>query len=456
GPPRGGAASDSAAAGSRTSSSSSCARGAPRDVVRRRRQGARALLHVAPLLCPRQRLPGAVGLALLHQPRLLRPLRRDEPGARALAVPVLRHAPAAARPGAVAHDAPLRRGTAAGNAGAALDVPAARRRDRRRQVPRLSRRAGRDHPAHAGLPDAPRPLPARRVGAALRRLSRARAARGGVRRVRALSVVAHRQPAGRRRRDVRRAPVLLDHHLERGGGERGRAGRAAAVLALRPLPGLHARRRRHARRQLPRAVRGGVPRLHAARARLPAMAGAPLMRAGRTARGWMQLATEAALILLACGLLQVLAERTNRRIDLTPTRALSLSPVTRNVLAEVTEPLRVTVFHRRGERARFAGLLDRLRTENPHVAYELFDLYRYPERARAEGITQYGRAATEYRGRRVVAPAEPEEQLVGGILQAVRGRRRRPVLTTGHGERVPSGDAQGVGRFVAELDAQGF
>jgi gliding motility-associatede transport system auxiliary component len=180
------------------------------------------------------------------------------------------------------------------------------------------------------------------------------------------------------------------------------------------------------------------------------------MRAGRTARGWMQLATEAALILLACGLLQVLAERTNRRIDLTPTRALSLSPVTRNVLAEVTEPLRVTVFHRRGERARFAGLLDRLRTENPHVAYELFDLDRYPERARADGITQYGRAAIEYRGRRVVAPAEPEEQLVGGILQAVRGRRRRAVLTTGHGERVPSGDAQGVGRFVAELDAQGF
>jgi hypothetical protein len=180
------------------------------------------------------------------------------------------------------------------------------------------------------------------------------------------------------------------------------------------------------------------------------------MWARRAARGWMQLAIEAVLVLLVCGLLQVLAERTNRRIDLTPTRALSLSPVTRNVLGEVTEPLWVTVFHRRGDRGRFAGLLDRLHTENPHVTYELFDLDRYPERARADGITQYGRATIEYQGRRVIAPAEPEEQLAGGILQAVRGRRRRAVLTTGHGERVPSGDAQGVGRLLAELDAQGF
>ena len=178
--------------------------------------------------------------------------------------------------------------------------------------------------------------------------------------------------------------------------------------------------------------------------------------ARRSARGWMQLAIEAVLILLACGLLQVLAERTNRRIDLTPTRALSLSPVTRNVLAEVTAPLHLTVFHRRGERGRFAGLLDRLRTQNPHVTYELFDLDRYPERARADGITQYGRAAIEYQGRRVITPAEPEGQLAGGILQAVRGRRRRAVLTTGHGERVPSGEASGVGRLVAELDTQGF
>ncbi len=180
------------------------------------------------------------------------------------------------------------------------------------------------------------------------------------------------------------------------------------------------------------------------------------MLAARSARGWLQLAIEAILILLAGVLLQVLAERLNHRVDLTPTRALSLSSVTRNVLKEVTEPLHVTVFHRRGERARFSSLLDRMHAENPHITAELFDLDRYPERARVDGITQYGRAVIAYQGRRVVTAAEPEEQLAGSILQAVRGRRRRAVLTTGHGERVPSGDAAGVGRLLAELDAQGF
>src|SRR4029453_886987 len=47
-------------------------------------------------------------------------------------------------------------------------------------------------------------------------------------------------------------------------------------------------------------------------------------------------------------------------------------------------------------------------------------------------------------------------QLAGGILEAVHGRRRRAVLTTGHGERVPSGDAQGITRLLAGLDEQGM
>ncbi len=176
----------------------------------------------------------------------------------------------------------------------------------------------------------------------------------------------------------------------------------------------------------------------------------------RGTRGWSQLALEAALIVAAVGLLQVLAERTNRRLDLTPSRSLSLSTVTRNVLAQVDSPLHLTVFFRRGERETYSGLLERLRAENPRITYDLLDLDRYPERARSYGITQYGRAALEYQGHRSVAPALPEEQLAGGILEAVRGRRRRAVLTSGHGERVPGGESQGLGRLAAGLEAENF
>jgi len=74
------------------------------------------------------------------------------------------------------------------------------------------------------------------------------------------------------------------------------------------------------------------------------------MRFGRAARGWSRLGLELAMLLVAFGLLQVVAERSNRRFDLTPTRGLSLSPVTRKVLAAVAAPLEITVFFRRGTR----------------------------------------------------------------------------------------------------------
>jgi hypothetical protein len=162
----------------------------------------------------------------------------------------------------------------------------------------------------------------------------------------------------------------------------------------------------------------------------------------RSSRSWAQLALHIVLLLAGLGLLQVVAERTNRRFDLTPGRALSLAPLTRQVLAEATKPLTLTVFFRRGERERHVELLDRMRAESPRLRVELLDLDRYPDRARALGVTQYGRAAIEYDGRRAVAPALPEEELVGGVLRALRGQRRRVVFTAGHGERSPGADPQ--------------
>jgi ABC-type uncharacterized transport system involved in gliding motility auxiliary subunit len=176
----------------------------------------------------------------------------------------------------------------------------------------------------------------------------------------------------------------------------------------------------------------------------------------RAARSWAQLALHVTLLLVGLGLLQVVAERTNRRFDLTPGRSLSLSDVTRKVLAQVTAPLHLTVFFRRGTREQHADLLERLRVENPHVEFELFDLDRYPDRGRGFGVTQYGRAAIEYAGRRLVVAALPEEQLVGGILRAVRGQQRRLVFTTGHGERTPGGSSESYGRLTSALAAENY
>lgn len=180
------------------------------------------------------------------------------------------------------------------------------------------------------------------------------------------------------------------------------------------------------------------------------------MAVSRAARSWAQLGVQVLLLLVGLGLLQVAAERTNRRFDLTPTRTLSLSPVTRSVLEQVVAPLAVTVFFRRGSREQHADLLERLRAANPNVSFELLDLDRFPERARASGISQYGRATIEYQGRQFVTPALPEAELAGGILRAVRGKGRRMVFTTGHGERSPGGTPESYGRLARALAAENY
>jgi hypothetical protein len=177
---------------------------------------------------------------------------------------------------------------------------------------------------------------------------------------------------------------------------------------------------------------------------------------GRAARHWARLALEVTLLLVGVALLQVVAERTNQRFDLTLGRDLSLSSVTTRVLGELQAPLHVTVFHRRGARGQYTGLLERLQAASPHVEYELLDLDRHPERARADGISEYGRAELEYDGRHLTVPALPEGQLVGGILKVIRGTTRRVLFTSGHGERGPDDGPPGYARLAAALVAENY
>ena len=52
----------------------------------------------------------------------------------------------------------------------------------------------------------------------------------------------------------------------------------------------------------------------------------------------------------------------------------------------MTEPLRITLFFRRGTREQYADLLEKFRGVNDRIAFELYDLDRFPERARSLGV----------------------------------------------------------------------
>ncbi|MFM7143026.1 MAG: hypothetical protein ACKO2K_14060, partial [Alphaproteobacteria bacterium] len=83
------------------------------------------------------------------------------------------------------------------------------------------------------------------------------------------------------------------------------------------------------------------------------------------ARNRLALVLSALAVLSAAVAVQAFAEVWNRRLDLTPERRLSLSPWTLGVLAEVDRPLRVELWHRRGERQRSLDLLELMRDHCP-------------------------------------------------------------------------------------------
>jgi len=158
---------------------------------------------------------------------------------------------------------------------------------------------------------------------------------------------------------------------------------------------------------------------------------------GRFSQQWPGLVLGVVLLMAVLTVVQLIAERHNVRWDLTPSRRLSLSQTTRQILTRVDDDLHVEAYHERGRRQEIADLLGRLADANPRVHYELFDVDRYPERARAAGILHAGRARVTYRGVHTIASTASEEYLAGSILRVLRGKSRQVYFLMGHGERSP-------------------
>src|SRR5206468_5500226 len=112
----------------------------------------------------------------------------------------------------------------------------------------------------------------------------------------------------------------------------------------------------------------------------------------------MHLSLVVALALGVVGFVQAIAERHSRRFDLTPSRSLSLSEVSRRVLAELRDPIEVTAFTSKDDNTRVADVMDLFHGAAPNFRYELLDLDRHPGRAQQEGVNRYGKGVLRYHG----------------------------------------------------------
>jgi hypothetical protein len=164
------------------------------------------------------------------------------------------------------------------------------------------------------------------------------------------------------------------------------------------------------------------------------MAGAE-MKAARRYAYIIELLLVASLMTGSLALVNYIACRHRVRFDLTPQKSFTLSDLTLRVLAGLSGPLQITIFHKRDEKQEFQDLIDLLRRASGMLAFQFIDLDKNPARAASFDISHYGAAIIEYRGRRERVKYFTEENLVTALIRLTEKNEKIVRLVTGHGEK---------------------
>lgn len=167
-------------------------------------------------------------------------------------------------------------------------------------------------------------------------------------------------------------------------------------------------------------------------------------------------------IALVMGLIgfQVLSMHHNRRWDLSPTKSLSLSQQTRDVLKSLTQEAKVILFFGGSPDAyqEFADLFKRYTTESPQFRYQILSRDRNQAFAQEYGATHYNMVAVEYNGQRKLLPVATEQEITQALVQLVQGKKKNLYFVGGHGEKDPRSNdpREGYSEVAAALTNENF
>ena len=169
-----------------------------------------------------------------------------------------------------------------------------------------------------------------------------------------------------------------------------------------------------------------------------------------------------ASVLLVLGILVLAALLANwhpMRWDTTFEQAQSLSPVSKALLKEVTQPLTLTVFlaEGAGERQSAKEVLQLYTYHNPQVSYRFVDPEREPLKAQQAGYRFAGNVLLDYQGRRQMADQTDENAITNALRKVLKKERQKVYFLAGHGER-DLDDPKPGGFQVAKkaLDNEGY
>jgi ABC-type uncharacterized transport system involved in gliding motility auxiliary subunit len=178
---------------------------------------------------------------------------------------------------------------------------------------------------------------------------------------------------------------------------------------------------------------------------------------GRQAR-YGTLAGASVLVVLAIlGAINYLAERHNKRWDLTAASQYSLSDQTKQFLQGLTKPVHATVFAKTEDFDRFRTRLDEYQYQSKQLQVEYIDPEKRPSMAEKLKENALGTIVLEYDGRVQRVTSDAEQDLTNGLIKVVQGQQPKVFFVQGHGERdIAGSDQAGYGGIAEELKGDNF
>ncbi len=143
------------------------------------------------------------------------------------------------------------------------------------------------------------------------------------------------------------------------------------------------------------------------------------------------------IVLAILVFLAFLGERYSWRWDVNTDQSQSLAKITKNILAEIKEPLKITAFLPEGQAERQTGkeMLENYKYQNSQITLQIVDPERNPLEAQQAGYRMPGNVLLEYQGRRQMANSPTEENLTDAIRKLLNPQSKKVYFLTGHGER---------------------
>jgi ABC-type uncharacterized transport system involved in gliding motility auxiliary subunit len=154
-----------------------------------------------------------------------------------------------------------------------------------------------------------------------------------------------------------------------------------------------------------------------------------------------------------------IANRQNKRWDLTEGGQFSLSDQTVQILQSLEQPMSIKAFYRAsdGSELQLRDRLEQYAYASSQVSVEYIDPDRDPTMANRYEVQQYGTVVFEYGGRIERTTTSDEESLTNALKKAVEGQAKKVYFTQGHGERDPNGsDVEGYSGVADGLRSDNY